>query len=444
MKKPDPHLVSLSIRRASKLARKISRRSGRSGRGAFKRKDWARGVVVKSCMDGLYSKRRQSFLGLSPFQRNLVTLPKIFSFIEDPDSAIQALDRLISIGMNDTNPMIFFDHSSCEQIDLGASAVMDVITMELRDSWLKKGVKPGFGGRLPEDQRVKEILCTSGIVKHLNISVQQSLALENYFLFPLIKGRKESPSPFKSSENETAAQMLTEYFDACLKRRRFSLTRGGIRKVSHMLGEMLTNAEEHSGTGQWYVIGHLRKDQQHDEVNVAIFNFGKTIFQTLAVLEDGSKLRAQLNQLTAHHQTKGLWASNWTPENLWTLYSLQEGVSRYSDMPEGVDRGNGTVRMIEFFQQLGQRVNVTERPMMCLISGSTYILFDSVYSMRSENFGSESREIIAFNSKNDLFEKPDKNNVRELDGHFPGTIISMKFFIDPMYLQSSTQGSNAN
>jgi hypothetical protein len=42
--------------------------------------------------------------------------------------------------------------------------------------------------------------------------------------------------------------------------------------------------------------------------------------------------------------------------------------------------------------------------------------------------------VIAFNSTNDLYRPADEKNVRILENEFPGTIISMKFYIDQDYI----------
>jgi hypothetical protein len=90
--------------------------------------------------------------------------------------------------------------------------------------------------------------------------------------------------------------------------------------------------------------------------------------------------------------------------------------------------------MIEFFQNLGRKDDAKLEPKMCLLSGSAYILFDSRYKMLSEPVDNEMRSTIAFNSTNSLLDPPDKNNVKKIHGHFPGTIVSLKFFLDKKYL----------
>jgi hypothetical protein len=330
---------------------------------------------------------------------------------------------------------IHFDHSKCTMLELGASAVMDVITLEIRNGWAKRKVKYQLGGRLPDDESIKEIIRASGLTKNLKVADQalSEAKAKNYLLFDLISGGKEYASPHSSSETEKAEQKLTDYFDACLKKSGFHLTIDGRRNLSIMVGEMMTNAEEHSGHGRWFVTGYLRKQDGYDEVNIAIFNFGRTIYETFDEKIDPS-LRADLKHLSDHHTQKGFFGSEWSEETLWTLYSLQEGVSRYTGTPRGTDRGTGTVRMIEFFQNLGRKDDAKLEPKMCLLSGSAYILFDSRYKMLSEPVDNEMRSTIAFNSTNSLLDPPDKNNVKKIHGHFPGTIVSLKFFLDKKYL----------
>jgi hypothetical protein len=145
------------------------------------------------------------------------------------------------------------------------------------------------------------------------------------------------------------------------------------------------------------------------------------------------KLRkAQIGALAHEHKTKGFFAiltkyvdiylPIWQEESLWTLYALQEGVSRFRNTVGHIDRGNGTVKMIEFFSELA-----SGRPQMALISGRTHILFDGKYRISPIEVDGEIRKVIAFNNNNDLRERPDPDYVRTLRNHFPGTLISLRF-----------------
>ena len=116
-------------------------------------------------------------------------------------------------------------------------------------------------------------------------------------------------------------------------------------------------------------------------------------------------------------------------DDLWTLYALQGGVSRRNyEKREIGNYGQGTANMIQMFQDLGgDRI---ARPKMCVLSGSTLVLFDGRYRMVEKN-GSR---IIAFNRRNDLRKPPDSRCVRHLEHYFPGTLISMRFMLDRGHL----------
>jgi hypothetical protein len=134
------------------------------------------------------------------------------------------------------------------------------------------------------------------------------------------------------------------------------------------------------------------------ECQLAIFGFGKTIAESL---QDPSKVPADLynnlQKLVRRHRDRRFFSSggSFSPDELVTLYSLQDGVSR---MPDPT-RGTGTVQIIEAFQDLG--VAEGKKPEMVLISGRSRILFDSRYSMAT---GRETggKKVIAFNDENSL------------------------------------------
>jgi hypothetical protein len=72
---------------------------------------------------------------------------------------------------------------------------------------------------------------------------------------------------------------------------------------------------------------------------------------------------------------------------------------------------------------------------MVLISGSTRIYFNDKYHMGPKNIGGQERQWIAFNEENDLAQKPDPNNVHSLKAFFPGTVLTLRFYIDEKYLE---------
>jgi len=56
--------------------------------------------------------------------------------------------------------------------------------------------------------------------------------------------------------------------------------------------------------------------------------------------------------------------------------------------------------------------------------------------------GQKSKQIIAFNNNNNLQEPPNSNNVIKMKSYFPGTLISLKFYIDEKYLEGKIINEN--
>ena len=323
---------------------------------------------------------------------------------------------------------IYLDHSQCTRIDLGASVVMDVIAVDLERTWPRRRRRPSFAGAYPKDQEAREILRTTGIIRHLKVSHERPARTDRYLLFPLYRGSSARIRARQTSDHERAAQKLTEYFDECLGKQGSGLESQGKKAISQMAGEILNNAEEHSERSTWFLMAYMRQeDQDVGQCNIALFNFGRTVYQTLCLDDTAPELRRKMTELSNLHRRRKLFGPRWTEETLWTLYSLQEGVSRFRDRQP--DRGYGTVRMIELFLQLGQRLDGVARPKMALVSGSSHILFDGTYGLAIDPRGGD-RKVIAFNASNDLEEPPDPEYVKSIDGLFPGTLISMRFFLD--------------
>lgn len=109
-----------------------------------------------------------------------------------------------------------------------------------------------------------------------------------------------------------------------------------------------------------------------------------------------------------------------------TLIALQGYVSS-KNIDESTDRGQGTVDLIEFFQNVSKEClpEPSKKARMAIISGSTHIYFDGTHHIKQDETG---KEVIAFNANNSLNDKPEKKYVRKMkDVSFPGTIIAARF-----------------
>jgi transcriptional regulator len=108
-------------------------------------------------------------------------------------------------------------------------------------------------------------------------------------------------------------------------------------------------------------------------------------------------------------------AGEFTLENAVTLLALQEGIS--SRIKYDITRGHGLIDFIENCFDLSEDTKVA------IISGKTAIKIDKKYRISNKNIFGRDRRIIALNSDNDLYKKPDPNYIRNTGVNFNGVII---------------------
>jgi hypothetical protein len=246
----------------------------------------------------------------------IIKIPPVFSFLRNSDETLNTLFSLVAISMSARGiSEIFFDHSQLQDMDMGASVVLDVLAMNLEREWAGQGRHVTFAGQFPKDPFLCEVLKSMGITKHLRVAgAEPSPAAERLFVrFPLHMGYKQHGSELGGKQHrERAASDLVLYLNRCLQTAsRFALKDEGQRQILRWAAEIITNAEEHSGHHQWYVIGCMTPLLSGDreatnqavigECQLTIFGFGKTIYESLSSPDTPEETRNQLAQLAAKH-----------------------------------------------------------------------------------------------------------------------------------------------
>ena len=428
-----------------RLRKKLRRKAGATGAAAkSRRRSVFRDPTVNICREKLegkdISRRAVLFPGLGAEPRaTIIAIPPEFSFIDAPDAVLNVLHTVTKAATSKKRCSLFFDHSKCERMDLGASIALDALVMSVAQEF-QRNRRGAIAGQLPTNEKVLDLLRGTGMLKHLGIK-GQALAADakrKYIYFPLRRGRvAKKVTANESTEAEKAAQDVGTHFNRCLETQGFELTPLGIRTITKLIGEVIDNAEEHAGESDWFVIGYLDQSQTVGECQLAVLNFGTTISESLQSDGTPEATRNRVATLVAKHEKKRFFnLFDWHEESLWTLFALQDGVSRFSKTPEGQDRGGGTIKMIQFFQMLGDSSDRSKAPKMVVISGQTRILFDPKYTLKKRRIGRERRLVIAFNATNSLERKPDAEYVSRLHGFFPGTAICLRFYLDRKHLKN--------
>lgn len=304
-------------------------------------------------------------------------------------------------------------------LDLCASAVMDVMFISGQRTARYRGRRrlSAGGSYSKKNDDVNVLLVSNGIIKNLNIARPRKIPREmreRLRIFPLRRGHRTPPE--RTSDVERTSTRLVEFFNSCLGMEGFRLKPEKESNLMDLIAEVVNNAEEHSGLPEgiqepnWYVIGyHKRSDVPGNggDCHIVLFNFGQSIHASLDSPEASDILKGEVSRLVDVHKRAGFFELVgevakrfgiyrfhwWGEEALWTLYALQEGVSRFRHLPGGEDRGNGTVRLIDYFMKLA-----SDDPKMVIISGSTWILFDGTHQLGTILKGEEDRRSHLINA----------------------------------------------
>ena len=385
----------------------------------------------KNSLSTSYKKLLDSYspqhVWTSPKNTVSCPIPSVFSFIENCENTVSFFNDIINQSINNKTKRLIFNQKSCTRIDLCAESVAAVL---LNDLFKERGIR--LSGQYPDDEKLKHIVRASGVTKFLKISHDNP---DDMHLLGLIEGAKSKSKATQSSEKEMQSSKLIKYIDECLHFSGWELSKKGKLYLLNIVSEVLDNAECHSLRSNWWINAYLRCiDKNKFECQLVIFNFGRPICKSMQTLPPENALRKKIESLIHLHRSHGFFSKKWDEDVLWTLYSLQEGVSRIVDENGSTtDHGQGLSDLIEFFQKIGD--SKAEHPVMALVSGSVYIRFDNDYRINHVSQGSVQRRQIAFNLQNDLTKPPDSHKVMKLKSFFPGTVFSFKFYIDNDYLK---------
>lgn len=378
------------------------------------------------------------------WERLEITMPKTFSLIENPDEVFSVLKCITAAAFNKKIKEINFDYSKSENLEIGALTLKNIICLNL----MKKNII--LGGNFPgvkdrnEDGSIKEkykkaieILVHSGLFNALRLNPEEFFDKVNVPIkLPLHGTGKDTVLiPCKKLNRGEIEKNVTQYFNKCLRKSiNGELSENGLRIFDKIIGEVISNCHEHSGSefNQYFCSGHFTQlDEDYGNYQLFIVNFGQTIYEGLKDFNTLPKnVKVRIEKLVDLHKKK--WykifdKTIWDEEALYTLFSLQNKVSRVFD--ETKTRGTGTIKMLQAFQEVGGCNKAECIPKMTIISGKTQILIDDSEICKLKN------RTITFNTSNTLEDRPNENYVKKIENYFPGTIIDLNIYLDKKWLE---------
>jgi len=283
-------------------------------------------------------------------------------------------------------------------------------------------------GYKPRDAAIRNLMDEIGCVRVLNAGVTEDIKVS---LQPGLKvfrhqNRGKALAVMGSvldQKSQTCAE-FADHLNVCLGERGSKLTPQGRAEFLTYVGEILDNAQTHSGSAQWFVVGYIDLADGRFVYRCVIASFGRTIAQTFTGLARDSFAWTSVEPYLLQHKRSGLFSSDWHEDDLLAVMALQGDISSINTS-SATNRGQGTVDFIEFFQGLAEEAALRRQATcMTLISGATLIRFDGRHRMMFNP--ALARSVIAFNATNDLLCKPDDGAVRSLGRRrFPGVVISI-------------------
>lgn len=355
-------------------------------------------------------------------------LPRIFSLTRNAEECLRVVREIVRYSRSSRCPRIILDHRPIKTIGLAAEALLAVVLKEI--SIESENIFGAYiKGYKPNDRAAREMMDEIGCVRVLGSGMDEDIRVSIKSKASVYRhqnrGGRPVTDPLQRDLLSKTSRDFTDHLDSCLERIRKKLSPVGREKLTSHIAEVLINAHEHSKTAQWLVAGYLDTDDRDLTYRAVIFSFGNTIAENFVKASPGSVPAKLVQPYIDEHERRSFFGRDWTKEELLTVIALQGHVSSELDEFDNRDRGQGTVDLIEFFQDMSEACSGTSiAPLMSMISGKAQILFDGRYRMKYEN--STNRMVIAFNDSNSLSLQPDSTAVlRMRDEGFPGVVVSV-------------------
>jgi hypothetical protein len=297
-----------------------------------------------------------------------------------------------------------------------------------------------YGGRMKT--RIARVLNAVHLDGFLGIETKRETNVPTIWPFPLRQRRgvgasKGDDTAWAVTSEERVDSKLADTVNDWLKKLTppFELSGLGRANILTLTGEILDNAKRHSHLsedGTWAIAGFMeaRARATRDEgiayvCNLAIISPGHSIFETLS--RGPSEMRAKIALFAAKHRPLWPRTALYDDEALWTLCSLQDGISRVPSDDTSIN-GFGMMTLVEMMNELGKSARPEEQPRMTIISGSSCLMIKPPYNVPKKLAGGH--RVLALNASNDLLYPPDEGYVFALPCRFPGTVVTARFCLD--------------
>ncbi|MGJ8665346.1 MAG: hypothetical protein ACSHW7_03195 [Patiriisocius sp.] len=398
-------------------------------------------IASKSSPTATFLKENNAFKNSS--EQVVIVFPKNFSFTENYSSSINAIYAAIQSFDKIHNKTIILSFKNCRYIETSCLFILEQLLLDVFKYKLKiqNNYSIDIINRLEieksKNDSTNKRLCLldNRIISEISEEDNDLLLLEKFSY----QGAKTSKSYIEGKKLTTCKNIINFLNKQLFSTTDFVLTEQGRNNFEGIIGETIDNAEQHSNyRGEWNVSAYFFKDHDKSfddtvvEVHLHFFNLGATIYESFLgrkVLNDSmhKKICDQVNLILS----KDSYFSN---ENIFTLLSLNEGVSSLNY--ENASRGTGMISLLKQFFEIGDFEDSSRglNPLMAILSGKTLLKINNKYKVYSSAVNGEDR--ISLNKFKSLKYAPDKKHVLNLNHKFPGTLISLRVYLNNKHLKN--------
>ena len=373
----------------------------------------------------------------SPSSKTL-NVPKRMCFKTNFVGCVSFLNDVVSSYCN-ANGNITLDFTSCEEVSVSSLVALKAILEELGNFGNKvarsryRGQAKSIKMKPSKSDNVNRHLHSLGFARFPVSENEQ----KEYLVLGLMRGRARN---YKENRKAVVSRKVTQFVENTTERFEVGFNERGQNYMESMVGEILSNAEDHSlKKSEWFVDGvsflHKRQDNEVIEFNLVILNFGNSMYEGFEHTKtQNHHIYSKLEDLYKKHQKLFSFTKKFERESLFVLYMLNEGISRLKFLE--ASRGNGTMNFIKSFIELGKFCNQDSnyKPELNIVSGHTVLTCTEEYAP----FKSGNHYKLTLNSVQTLDDLPDSSVLKYYkEADFPGTILDCKIFLNKKDLEKN-------
>lgn len=366
--------------------------------------------------------------------KKYVWAPENFSFKENYDETILFFEELLSSFFY-TDGNVIVDFSKCSSASVSVFIQLSIIFEELNrflekfNNGLVKKNRKWFKIIPAESIKVLKFLSVFNIYK--SPELKKLPQDDQYLLLEIQRGKLRNS--YKENRKGVVGNLVVAFVNDAIRPYNLEINDEGRGYLGSMMGEVLSNAEDHSFEGsEWFVGGTAFKEKNlGDEVielNLAIVNYGDSMYEGFEKTKSRNKDNYQM-VFRGYEYHKSLMRGSkyaFDKEGLYTMLMLNEGISRLKY--EKDSRGNGTIDFLDAFISLGQygRVNDKFMSQLNIISGHTVVTCDDDV----KPYSSGPMRVVSLNKTQNQLQLPDDDYLRDYIGYFPGTILECRIYLN--------------